>query len=166
MQDENWTHARDSAMPKSQQMECYHSLNRIWTPLSWINLQQIFRQNSTGIIFAPQIVQNREKKGDSNMTLNQVSQVQKSSPTWITEPEVLLQSPFTFLHKQIYAKTQNKFKLGYLLLKTCLLQNHSQNTMASKKDRRNKSFCNINKNLLEIEGVLFSHHWWWCYFYF
>lgn len=150
MQDENWTHALDSAMPKSQQMECYHSLNRIWTlflELIYSKSSGSRQNNSTGIIFAPQTVQNREKKRDSNMTLNHARQVQKSSQTWTTEPEVLVQSPFTFLHKQVYAKPQNKFKLGYLLLKTCPLQNYSQKTMVSKKDRRNKPFCNINKNL-------------------
>lgn len=49
--------------------------------------------------------------------------------------------------QQVYTKTQNKFKLGYLLLKTCLLHSHSQNTVASKEDRRSKFFYNINKNL-------------------
>lgn len=97
--------------------------------------------NSTGTIFASQKVQ-ITKKADSNMTLNQTRHVQKSSVTCITEPQVFLQSPVKFLH----AKTQRNFNLGYLLPKTCLLQSHSKNTMINKKDRRNKSFCNINKN--------------------
>lgn len=46
------------------------------------------------------------------MTLNQARQVQKSSPTWITEPEVLLQSLFTFLHNKYMQKHRINSNLG------------------------------------------------------
>lgn len=73
MQDENRTHAQDSAMPQSQQMECYHSLKgfgHLFFELIYNKSSGSTQHNSTAIIFAPQIIQNREKKGNSNMTLN------------------------------------------------------------------------------------------------